>query len=573
MTSLVAGKKRGRVLLAGACLLTLNMLLLVRDTRGAGKDTLELLFIYGSEKEEWVKDVTKTFNAAGHKTSGGKVIRVKAVPLGSGETIDEVMSGRPEGRAHLVSPASAAFIKLGNADSQARKMGDLVGPTKNLVLSPVVIAMWRPMAEAIGWGKKPVGWSDILKLSRDPQGWAAVGKAHWKSFKFGHTHPDYSNSGLISLFAEVYAATGKTEGLTVADIEKPEVGDYLEAIERSVVSYGSSTGFFGKALYQSGMSYLSAAVLYENMVIEAKDKSKQPTPLVAIYPKEGTFWSDHPVGIVNRPWVSDEHRKAARLYIDYLLARPQQEKALKYGFRPGDESIPLKRPIDADHGVNPKEPRRLLEVPEVEVMRAIRKLWGERRKKARVVLVLDVSGSMKKDRKLTNAQRGAVELVSLLRERDTLSLLAFSSKVRWLKKGIALNPAGQRQARQLIRGLKPAGRTALYDATEAAYRYLQDRPRRDVISAIIVLTDGLDNRSKQSLAELLRKIEVDFEKRTTRIFTIAYGNDANPKVLKRIADATQAKFYQATPQTIRTVFKDIATFFSEAAPASSKGEK
>jgi hypothetical protein len=96
---------------------------------------------------------------------------------------------------NFTSPASTAFIKLGNAQSRARMGKDLIGETHNLVLSPVVIAMWQPMAEAIGWGRQPVGWSDILTLARDPRGWAIP---NGEPFKLGHTHTEYSNSGLIS---------------------------------------------------------------------------------------------------------------------------------------------------------------------------------------------------------------------------------------------------------------------------------------------------------------------------------------------------------------------------------------
>ena len=46
-----------------------------------------------------------------------------------------------------------------------------------------------------------------------------------------------------------------------------------------------------------------------------------------------------------------------------------------------------------------------------------------------------------------------------------------------------------------------------------------------------------------------------------RVFTIAYGSDADTTVLQRIADATQAKSYKGTPENIRSVFRDIATFF------------
>jgi Bacterial extracellular solute-binding protein len=128
--------------------------------------------------------------------------------MGSGEAIDEVLEGRRQ--PHLISPASAAFIKLGNAQSQSKYGKDLISSTDNLVLSPVVIAMWKPMAVALGWGKKPIGWSEILALARSQKGWEAYGYPQWGRVKFGHTHPQFSNSGLISLFAEIYAASGKT---------------------------------------------------------------------------------------------------------------------------------------------------------------------------------------------------------------------------------------------------------------------------------------------------------------------------------------------------------------------------
>jgi Ca-activated chloride channel family protein len=85
-----------------------------------------------------------------------------------------------------------------------------------------------------------------LQLARNKDGWKAYGYPQWGQYKFGHTHPDYSNSSLISLFGTVYAATGKTAGLQATDIREPDVGDYLRGIETSVLHYGSSTGFFGR---------------------------------------------------------------------------------------------------------------------------------------------------------------------------------------------------------------------------------------------------------------------------------------------------------------------------------------
>jgi Ca-activated chloride channel family protein len=116
---------------------------------------------------------------------------------------------------------------------------------------------------------------------------------------------------------------------------------------------------------------------------------------------------------------------------------------------------------------------------------------------------------------------------------------------------------------QTVKSLYANGGTALYDAISVGYDQLMAKKalNEKKIAAIVVLTDGADTDSKMSLPDLLRKIKVDNETHTIRVFTIAYGHDANQEVLKQIADATQAKSYVGTPQNIRSVFKDISTFF------------
>jgi Ca-activated chloride channel family protein len=525
----------------------------------AAANELRLTFTYGSEKQKWVEDVTAAFNASGAKTSDGRHITVQAIPKGSGELVEDLLSGNDH--ADLTSPASGIFIKQGNARSRAATGQDLIGSTQSLVLSPVVIAMWKPMAEAIGYGKKPLGWSDILALARDQKGWGAYGFPQWGKFKFGHTHPAYSNSGIISLIAENYAATGKVRGLTLADVRNPKTAQFVQGIENSVVHYGSSTGFFGRKLFESGPEYLSAAVLYESMVVEANHPGNtMPFPVVAIYPKEGTFWSDHPVGIVNREWVTPVRKAAAQTYIDYLLAQPQQQKALSYGFRPGSTDVAVGAPIDLAHGVDPTQPKTTLEVPTPDVIDAIEQQWNNFEKKpADIVLVMDTSGSMQEDNKLINARAGAEQLVSLLSDKDDFSLLSFSDSATWATQDQALSTT-RKTSTNAIDSLFPGGETALYDAISQAYTHLEQRPA-DHIRALVVLTDGEDNQSKQSLADLLKSIHADAESHTIRIFTIAYGKDAERKQLQQIADATQGKAYDGTPANIVEVFRDISTFF------------
>ncbi len=401
-------------------------------------------------------------------------------------------------------------------------------------------------------------------MARDPHGWASLGHPEWGSFKFGHTHPEYSNSGLIALLAETYAAVNKKESLTLDDLRNPAAAQFVSSIERAVVHYGSSTGFFGKKIVANGPSYLNAAVLYENMVIESYRAQPPPSlPMVAIYPKEGTFWSDHPVGIVEREWVTPERREAARQYIDYLLAPAQQLEALPHGFRPASVDVPVGAPIDAAHGVDPAQPKTTLPVPPVDVVNAALAQFKEVKKPSSVTLVLDVSGSMNDDHKIDNARAGGQQFVDALGDRDQISLLIFSDQSHWVLEN-ALLAQDRARADGTLGGLIAGGGTALYDSILLAYqRTLARQSREDAgrIAALVVLTDGQDTDSKTKLPALLNAIRFDGERRTVRVFTIAYGQDADTTVLQSIADATQAKSYKGKPENIRSVFRDIATFF------------
>jgi len=473
-------------------------------------DALKVVFTYGSEKEKWIDVMTAEFNAAGHETTSGQPIVVEAIAMGSGECVDEILNDKRE--VHITSPASAVFISLGNAESQTKLGRDLVGPTQDLVLSPVVIAMWKPMAEALGWPDKALGWREVHEMALNEQGWASLNYPQWGRFRFGHTHPEYSNSGIISLIAETYAGAGKQRGLTLADVADPKTGQYLEEIEKAIVHYGRSTGFFGRKMFSTGPEYLSAAVLYE---------------------------------------------------IAFLTAPDQQERSMEFGFRPADVTIELNERFTAQFGVDPQQPQTTLEVPDVAVTQAILELWHERKKKSNVVLVLDTSGSMKHESKMANAKGGARQLIEMLGDEDSFSFLPFNDNATlWVMRN---EKVGQKrdEANRQIGSLFANGGTALYDAIIEGHRHIAETDATDRINAIVVLSDGADRDSKQKLEKVISVIAADAESASggVRVFTIGYGSGALADVLGRIADASRGKYYEGTPENIEKIFKEISTFF------------
>jgi len=526
------------------------------------KPALRVLLVYSSEKKTWLEEQITLFNASQPKLPSGAPFAIEGRAMGSGEAMADILDERLKPAAF--SPASEAYLTLLNDAwlSRPGHLAPLAPHGDSVVISPVVIAIWKPMAEALGWPKKALGWSDILKSSQDAKGWGAFGRSEWGRFKLGHTHPEYSNSGLLSFLAESYAGAGKTRGLSLDDLALPKTRSFLTGIERSIVHYGKSTGFFADKLRSRGPAFLSAAVLYENSVVESYGQANaENPPLVAIYPREGTFWSDHPYAVLDAAWVSADEKRGAEAFLSRLKERPAQERALALGFRPGDTSLPVTAPIDADHGCDAKQPQTLLSVPSAEVLKGLLHLFREVKKTSDVTLIFDKSGSMR-GQPLTEAKAGARAFLDSLQARDQVAIEFFDSKVYPLIGPLSVGDAKADLAER-IDGVGADGGTALYDAISAAYREMRARADRDPgrIHALVVMTDGKDENSRLLLDELKAEFPRESEEASVKVFTIAYGTVASGQILSQIAEAGAGSHSQGTVQDIVQVYRDIASFF------------
>jgi len=133
------------------------------------------------------------------------------------------------------------------------------------------------------------------------------------------------------------------------------------------------------------------------------------------------------------------------------------------------------------------------------------------------VLVIDKSGSMGNVGKMRAAQEAAIAFVRLMRPADVTGVIAFDTKVE-VRQALT---SDQEVLVQAIQGLTPKGDTALRDALYAATEMLAPVSGR---KAIIVVTDGLDNRSTHTQDELLTLVG----EHGLSIYTIGLGDPARP---------------------------------------------
>jgi Ca-activated chloride channel homolog len=572
------------------------------STQAVPKGCAAIDMAVSPEKVELLTDLARTFNSSDDSKPGGRCAFVRVKRTSSGVGMALLTQGWPDQATNgpqpvIWSPASAAWgailnFRLSTASQPAMAPTD----AKPFMLTPLVIAMPRPMAEAIGWPGAPIGYADILKLAQDPAGWGGKGHPEWGPFRLAKTNPNFSTSGLSATIAQYYAATGKTRDLTAEDLARPEVDAFARGVENSVVHYGDITPTFLNNWYRNdargtALTYTSALAVEEKSVIDYNlgnpdgitDPGEVPRPpripLVAIYPKEGTLFSDNPFFVLDAPWVDEREREGARAFERYVQEADNQKRVVQYGFRPGNPEVAVGSPIDQSKGVDPNQPQNILGVPEPAVLARVLELWGEQRRSARVMLVIDVSGSMGEpaddqgNTKLDLAKQAAVAALSEFKAEDDVALRIFSTEIspqaptEYLDL-VPFGPIGvqREQIASKIRSLVPTQGTPLYTVAGASFDDLRETYDATKINAVVLLTDGRNedpnNRDVERLLTDLRAASEGQSSRPVRIFPIAYGKDADLAVLKRIAEATNAAAYDASnPSTIVQVFTAVVSNF------------
>ena len=304
----------------------------------AGKQQVELM--YSSEKKDWIEAAVAGFEQANPDVD--VVLTSTGSLQGAGAILD--------GSAHpaLWSPADSLILNLLASDWQTKTgarpfAADGDSGPQQLLLSPLVFAVWEDRAKALLAGADTLTWKAIRTAVMAPKGWAAIGgKPGWGFVKLGHTDPNKSNSGLQALLLMTLEYYNQTSGLTVDQLLDEKYQAWIKDIERGVPTFEASTGTFMTDMIRFGPSKYDIAVVYESLAISQLENAQGRWGNLHIYYPPVTLWSDHPIVVLDAPWVTAAQKQAARRVVDYLRGHDAQGLALRFGFRPADTSLPIK---------------------------------------------------------------------------------------------------------------------------------------------------------------------------------------------------------------------------------------
>jgi Ca-activated chloride channel family protein len=524
-----------------------------------------LIIASSAEKFGLLRDFAAGYNRTVGRTAQPCVtVAVEQVNSGDAEVaLEHGWSGQPAARPDVWAPASSAWVNL---LVERSKEGALLptGTALSLFKSPLVIGMPKPMADALGYPRTPVGWKDIFALVKDPAGWGAIGHPDWGQFKLGKTNPTVSTSGLHALIGTYLAAAGG--GLTTDRVASAPVHDFVAGVEAGVVHYGQTAADFLRILRDAAdhgqpLLYISAVALeeqelvdYNAGVIGGVAYGVPSVSLVAIYPSEGTPVADHPYVILN-----PTTQTAAQDFYAYLT-RPEQRAVIDaHGFRnigsvdQGEVGLSLSKQMFIDRN----QPALVLQPPGGAVLGAMLSAWQVFRKRARVVILIDAAAD---PGLLKDAAARLADAVSLFNPTDSAGVWVFPSPVGYATPYVVQVPVA-RVSGELNTRLRAIAHSAdkpnIAKSLRAAIDWMSASYDPGAIDAVLLveMSPGDGTTDDQQLQQDLRNQPIEH---FVRVFTVG-PNGAASRLLQFFALAGRGVAYQ--PGSASHLLNDVISNF------------
>jgi Ca-activated chloride channel family protein len=580
------------IALTGAVVMVLSFFVVPAgsDPRADCGTRVDLEISVSTEKEALIAELADDYENAGRVVRGVCADQLVVHGLSSGRAKNALAAGwklngeslPPEPQLWL--PTSSMWPQLlareaANGDAVTDPAEDSLG---SVTASTLVIAMPEAVADTLEKAKAPLTtWNDVLALAGPTAGWRDYGRPEWGRFLLGRDNPDVSTSGLAATVATYHAAPGD---ISQAALKSTTVVNFVHGIESSVSRYGDEAVDFMVEIFDeehknpedaSYRPYVDAVVVQEQMTYayncgapngkpaEMDCDRKLDRPLTVVHPDDGTLLLDHP--FVPLASADPGQRAVAADFFAFLREDAQQQRFRDFGFR--DPERP-DRPTDElvkTLGLPPDQRLTFVEQPSADLVATMLANWKTVKKRARVLLVLDVSKSMGDPvddpnkavdpSKLELVKPAAKKAIDLLSDDDEVGLWTFSSGPH--EQVYPMTPVGRARTeiKREIDALQASGATALYSTVEQAYEAMAANTDPEWISAVVLLSDGkntegysnagLDDAKARKI--LLGKLNPEGRDTSVRIFTIPYGTDHVPvDVLNAISRATKAVNVEAS---------------------------
>jgi Ca-activated chloride channel family protein len=181
-----------------------------------------------------------------------------------------------------------------------------------------------------------------------------------------------------------------------------------------------------------------------------------------------------------------------------------------------------------------------------------------------LVLVIDRSGSMAEDDKMSRVKESLRTLIGRLRPDDIVSIVVFDTEAMVLCPAARIGDGARLQ--RAIAGIEPNGSTNLHGGLMLGYREAQKNFRKDATNRVILLTDGIANVGTVDPTRIAAESS-EFNGQGLDLSTIGVGMNLNNDLLRTLAKSGRGLYHFVSDyQDIEKVFvNEVQSLISQVA--------
>ncbi|MFI6822699.1 hypothetical protein ACIBJE_17360 [Micromonospora sp. NPDC050187] len=398
--------------------------------------------VSSTEKHKAIQELADRYNKDETLRPRGTTcadVTVEGVSSGTAELLlanpgveDPAITGNDRAKvkgAQVWTPSSTLWLDRLSLDTGHKVQLKSLG---SLARSPMVLAMHEKLAQR--WNKNTPTWGEAIELLQD------------QGAKYTQEDPRGSTSGSMATFLTFDAAAlanGKArlnpKTINEDDVRNENIRKYVQDVQRAAESGYSSDSIEilknwarDDAVPEDTIFIIQEQMAwYYNSGQYAPDGEAPEVPLVAVYPvtkgdrsTAESLFTDHPYVSLHE---SPKQQDAAEDFFSFIT---QENTLCKWGFRAPERMSTANCSIPEGAGPNERidlnKKIQALDLPTVDMQKAMHEAWRSLKSPRRILIAMDVSGSMKKDRLDTAIAAVRESMEERLRADDQVEVWQFA---------------------------------------------------------------------------------------------------------------------------------------------------